>query len=726
MVRIAIGKLTDRLNSEISAVENEITLAQQQINSLSMSLSQHGLRGKAFTAIQERLDSECIVAKAHYVFFIELLSADRKNLQAADKLIPSDIQLNVVDREDLDRRIQNLNSLQSDSLRSNRNRANPTFGGRVINPPNPFAALSIGKMLRAVLMSAAEVKAILEEYLYSTNNIYGPVVSMCADSGLISRITKVADAAARTGSWNSPGLSALRYEVSKAYNDTRIKQSDEAIDNNVKDPGERQRLKYTAHRVLADGNIAAEEIYCNGKLDRDVALWFSYMPKGFFNDEDMGHISHALYAMYDDAAADYAKHKEADKKYVPQGIKDLQYFLDIQMHHDYDKFARAFDISTSTVNGQRNTVATPAAGSRWKSSAFLGDFGAYLSRSGQQDNVYKPDSGLWSIYRRIQERVASIVTQINAMASRGVWTRRGDPLTFDFTVQSGGIENIDADYVTVSVNGLVGDDSYPRISGGNTDSVWENVSMSIVGRPSGVYQLLGFLVGNYNKKSTAELDALGSTQKWLVEEGMNKFIEKAFVHGKDITPYIGAVLSLLDIATDYVEEKNDESYRQAQWDKLVKNISISNALSKNPFFEDCSMSIGSDLSYSSDGKDALSYERPVLKVDRLWLDEAIRQYNTENPDNKVSEQEVSKGLRDNFTAVIKDSAQGDTNFAETTKPKHPQTSLGRFLQWLKQPAKLKYAVNINEHAAGENVLEKNSKSNWEYIKNPLDNTRFVK
>lgn len=68
MVRIAIGKLTDRLNSEISAVENEITLAQQQINSLSMSLSQHGLRGKAFTAIQERLDSECIVVKAHYVF----------------------------------------------------------------------------------------------------------------------------------------------------------------------------------------------------------------------------------------------------------------------------------------------------------------------------------------------------------------------------------------------------------------------------------------------------------------------------------------------------------------------------------------------------------------------------------------------------------------------------------------------------------------------------------
>lgn len=222
------------------------------------------------------------------------------------------------------------------------------------------------------------------------------------------------------------------------------------------------------------------------------------------------------------------------------------------------------------------------------------------------------------------------------------------------------------------------------------------------------------------------MDALGSTQKWLVEEGMNKFIEKAFVHGKDITPYIGAVLSLLDIATDYVEEKNDESYRQAQWDKLVKNISISNALSKNPFFEDCSMSIGSDLSYSSDGKDALSHERPVLKVDRLWLDEAIRQYNIENPDNKVSEQEVSKGLRDNFTAVVKDSAQGDMNFAETTKPKHPQTSLGRFLQWLKQPAKLKYAVNINEHAAGENVLEKNSKSNWEYIKNPLDNTRFVK
>ena len=73
-----------------------------------------------------------------------------------------------------------------------------------------------------------------------------------------------------------------------------------------------------------------------------------------------------------------------------------------------------------------------------------------------------------------------------------------------------------------------------------------------------------------------------------------------------------------------------------------------------------------------------------MKVDRLWLDEAIRQYNIENPDNKVSEQEVSKGLRDNFIAVVKDSAQGDTDFAKTTKPKLPQTSLGRFIQWLKQ------------------------------------------
>ena len=59
--------------------------------------------------------------------------------------------------------------------------------------------------------------------------------------------------------------------------------------------------------------------------------------------------------------------------------------------------------------------------------------------------------------------MASIVTQINAMASRGVWTRRGDPLTFDFTVQSGGIENIDADYVTVSVNGLDGDDHIEKL-----------------------------------------------------------------------------------------------------------------------------------------------------------------------------------------------------------------------------------------------------------------------
>ncbi|WP_394956112.1 hypothetical protein [Scardovia wiggsiae] len=323
--------------------------------------------------------------------------------------------------------------------------------------------------------------------------------------------------------------------------------------------------------------------------------------------------------------------------------------------------------------------------------------------------------------------MASIVTQINAMASRGVWTRRGDPLTFDFTVQSGGIENIDADYVTVSVNGLDGDDSYPRISGGNTDSVWENVSMSIVGRPSGVYQLLGFLVGNYNEKSTAELDAVGSTQKWLVEEGMNKFIEKAFVHGKNITPYIGAVLSLLDIAIDYVEEKNDESDRQALWDKLVKNISISNTLNKNPFFEDCSMSIGSDLSYSSDGKDALSHGKPVLKVDRLWLVEAIRQYNIENPDNKVSEQEVSKGLRDNFTAVVKDSAQGDTDFAETTKPKLPQTSLGRFIQWLKQPAKLRYAVNIDgNHKIGDMVSEGKNISNWDYIKAPDPSKRFAR
>ncbi len=104
------------------------------------------------------------------------------------------------------------------------------------------------------------------------------------------------------------------------------------------------------------------------------------------------------------------------------------------------------------------------------------------------------------IYRRIQERVASIVTQINAMASRGVWTRRGDPLTFDFTVQSGGIENIDADYVTVSVNGLVGDDSYPRVERRQYRQCLGECFHVIVGRPSGVYQLLGFRSGIIMKK----------------------------------------------------------------------------------------------------------------------------------------------------------------------------------------------------------------------------------
>ncbi|WP_394963047.1 hypothetical protein [Scardovia wiggsiae] len=112
-----------------------------------------------------------------------------------------------------------------------------------------------------------------------------------------------------------------------------------------------------------------------------------------------------------------------------------------------------------------------------------------------------------------------------------------------------------------------------------------------------------------------------------------------------------------------------------------------------------------------------------MKVDRLWLDEAIRQYNTENPDNKVSEQEVSKGLRNNFTAVVKDSAQGDTNFAETTKPKHPQTSLGRFLQWLKQPAKLKYTQGDK---SGQFVPLSKTKRNWSYIKDPFDDARFAK
>lgn len=139
------------------------------------------------------------------------------------------------------------------------------------------------------------------------------------------------------------------------------------------------------------------------------------------------------------------------------------------------------------------------------------------------------------------------------------------------------------------------------------------------------------------------------------------------------------------------------------------------------------MSIGSDLSYSSDGKDTLSHGKPVLKVDRLWLDEAIRQYNIENPDNKVSEQEVSKGLRDNFTAVVKDSAQGDTDFAKTTKPKLPQTSLGRFIQWLKQPAKLRYAVNIDgNHKIGDMVSEGKNISNWDYIKAPDPSKRFAR
>ncbi len=104
------------------------------------------------TTIQERLTVN--VSQRKPTIFFNRAALDYENLQAADKFIPVRYTAECRRQGRPDRRIQNLNS-QSDSPRSIRP-SNPGLRGR--NQPNPFAALSIGKMLRAVLMSAESKK----------------------------------------------------------------------------------------------------------------------------------------------------------------------------------------------------------------------------------------------------------------------------------------------------------------------------------------------------------------------------------------------------------------------------------------------------------------------------------------------------------------------------------------------------------------------------------------
>ena len=58
----------------------------------------------------------------------------------------------------------------------------------------------------------------------------------------------------------------------------------------------------------------------------------------------------------------------------------------------------------------------------------------------------------------------------------------------------------------------------------------------------------------------------------------------------------------------------------------------------------------------------------------------------------------------------------------------PPLIIRRFLQWLAQPAKLIYTTDSasGKHKAGDAVPEGRFGCNWDYLRAPYDNTRFVK
>ncbi|EJD65424.1 hypothetical protein HMPREF9156_00188 [Scardovia wiggsiae F0424] len=58
----------------------------------------------------------------------------------------------------------------------------------------------------------------------------------------------------------------------------------------------------------------------------------------------------------------------------------------------------------------------------------------------------------------------------------------------------------------------------------------------------------------------------------------------------------------------------------------------------------------------------------------------------------------------------------------------PPLIIRRFLSWLAQPAKLIYttASASGKHKAGDEVPEGRFGCNWDYLRAPYDNTRFVK
>ena len=73
MARVYRDRLISDLNDEAAKVKTEIELAQKQVSQLSMDLADKGLQGKAYNAVQKHLDSQRLVAKSHYLFFLHCL-----------------------------------------------------------------------------------------------------------------------------------------------------------------------------------------------------------------------------------------------------------------------------------------------------------------------------------------------------------------------------------------------------------------------------------------------------------------------------------------------------------------------------------------------------------------------------------------------------------------------------------------------------------------------------
>ena len=736
MAKIYRNRLISDLDKELKTLDSQINKADKIIGNIaSIDLRSEGLKGQAFSAVQNCIDEHKIVVQAQYSFFSFLYKANIVHREMILKVRLSDKTGGYASSGEFSAWIEKIDILvgRIDSVREKRPiRCDQLEAvGTAIDRQGNVDKKKIQVILEENADSTAKYLSwckdilirlkytlksdldVLNSYISDSRSLYSDVSSMISSSGLLARALQLSN------NKNADKDSKFQNDVQRQYeelakvNHQRI-EAMKQIDSHVKNPQKREEYYWAAKRIFSGEGLQPDDIYSSKthKLRKEICVILAWMPKGMLTATDAAAGVAAIEKIYADP----------DKERAGKNITE---FFSAQLMYTGESRTITFEFPCSPRDAQVT----------WNKYS-VSDFLHLMSDIAGKREIANRGSERTD-FRRTQERIDTLITQSYDLVKNGIMIRKGndpqytisivggDPTGTSEDTQMGGEKSevnpkhVDAAYVISEINGwephelenfyqrhkdiqLTRDISIPYVDK-------NSVRLGIVGSAQGVYEYAGYLADPTPKRKITYMQAfLNSAGDDLIDLAADKMVAGTNYFAASATPAVEAlafVFKMFVHANSKMLETNAQVAAQA---KANYNSNLSNIISNNAMFTGDQISMSMII-----GNNGVPHYK--WSWDENTLNRAINAYSNIHPENQITMERFKNAMDTEPDKVLNYQIKAGTEHDLQTPPKN---KYGKFLLWASEPAHVVYRRDVFDgnrlvHRRGERFEGKIS--NYEYV-----------